>query len=68
MAAINSSGSLKKTLFETAFQAKVDGLKEGHLTHAIWDSLVFSSIKEKYLSLRLISSNQTLHSDLGFPS
>lgn len=29
MAAINSSGGIKKSLFETAFESKVDGLKEG---------------------------------------
>jgi len=51
MATINSAGGLKKTLFDTAFEAKAEGLKEGHLTHAVWDSLVFGKIKEKYAFL-----------------
>src|SRR5262245_21126754 len=47
MAAINAAGGIKKSLFETAFESKVEGLKEGYLTHAVWDTLVFRSIKEK---------------------
>jgi long-chain acyl-CoA synthetase len=30
-----------------AFEAKVDGLKEGYLTHAVWDPLVFRKIQDK---------------------
>jgi len=47
MAAINTAGGIKKSLFETAFEAKVEGLKEGYLTHAVWDTLVFGAIKAR---------------------
>jgi len=38
---------LKESIFKTAYAAKQDGLKEGYLTHAVWDSVVFSSVREK---------------------
>jgi long-chain acyl-CoA synthetase len=47
MAAINASGGIKKSLFETAFESKVEGLKEGYLTHAVWDALVFKAIRDR---------------------
>jgi long-chain acyl-CoA synthetase len=47
MTTVNSAGGIKKSLFDTAFEAKAEGLKEGYLTHAVWDPIVFSSIKAK---------------------
>jgi len=47
MAAITASGGIKQTLFQTAFEAKAEGLKEGYMTHAVWDRLVFGAIREK---------------------
>jgi len=47
MAAVNSGGAIKKTLFETAYEAKVEGLKEGYITHAVWDKVVFGAIKAR---------------------
>eukprot|EP01126_Amoeba_proteus_P025835 TRINITY_DN2567_c0_g1_i3.p1 TRINITY_DN2567_c0_g1~~TRINITY_DN2567_c0_g1_i3.p1 ORF type:complete len:649 (+),score=133.27 TRINITY_DN2567_c0_g1_i3:84-2030(+) len=46
-AAVKESGTLKVTAFEAAFEAKREGLKEGYLTHSVWDPIVFSSIREK---------------------
>lgn len=59
MAGVKQSGSLKEGIFQTAYAAKQEGLKEGmhfffqvlkfegYLTHAVWDSVVFGSIREK---------------------
>jgi len=47
MASVNSAGGLKKTLFDTAYESKTEGLKEGYLTHAVWDRLVFNNIKNR---------------------
>lgn len=47
MAAVNAGSSIKKSLFETAFESKVEGLKEGYITHTVWDALVFGAIKAR---------------------
>jgi long-chain acyl-CoA synthetase len=59
MAGVKQSGTVKESLFQTAYAAKQEGLKEGkavlqlwfdfigYLTHAVWDPLVFSTVREK---------------------
>jgi long-chain acyl-CoA synthetase len=37
---------LKKKLFDAALAAKTQGLQDGHLTHAIYDRLLFNKIKK----------------------
>ena len=46
-AAIQEGGPIKTFLFNRAFAAKQAALKDGHLTHALWDRLVFNKIKAK---------------------
>jgi len=38
-------GGITQVVFEQAYSAKVDNLRQGYLTHTIWDNLVFSKIK-----------------------
>lgn len=47
MAGVKQSGALKEGIFHTAYAAKQEGLKEGYLTHAVWDNVVFGAIREK---------------------
>eukprot|EP01125_Pyxidicula_operculata_P021873 TRINITY_DN8715_c0_g1_i1.p1 TRINITY_DN8715_c0_g1~~TRINITY_DN8715_c0_g1_i1.p1 ORF type:complete len:660 (-),score=187.43 TRINITY_DN8715_c0_g1_i1:10-1989(-) len=44
---INEQGELKKTIFQKAYDSKLDGLKEGSYESTIWDKVVFSTFKEK---------------------
>eukprot|EP00933_Yihiella_yeosuensis_P014921 TRINITY_DN13161_c1_g1_i1.p1 TRINITY_DN13161_c1_g1~~TRINITY_DN13161_c1_g1_i1.p1 ORF type:complete len:684 (+),score=125.42 TRINITY_DN13161_c1_g1_i1:97-2148(+) len=46
-AGVEEAGGMKKTLFDRAYTAKQAGLKNGYLTHRLWDRLVFSKIKER---------------------
>jgi len=44
---VRESGFIKSNLFDVAFAAKQEGLKEGFYTHGMWDSTVFSGVKDK---------------------
>ncbi|KAF0693244.1 Aste57867_15768 [Aphanomyces stellatus] len=46
MQGVNSAGGVKKLMFDYAYSTKKQGLAEGTNTHAIWDALVFSKIRE----------------------
>jgi long-chain acyl-CoA synthetase len=46
MAGMNAAGGVKKALFYTALAAKKEGLKRGHLKHALYDALIFNKIKK----------------------
>ncbi|TMW67696.1 hypothetical protein Poli38472_011316 [Pythium oligandrum] len=43
---VAAAGGLKKVLFDQAYAAKKAGLAEGHKTHALWDALIFSKIRQ----------------------
>lgn len=45
-AQLDQSGILKKFIFDTAFASKQNYLSEGHLSHSIWDPLVFSKLRD----------------------
>jgi len=47
VAGAKEAGGLKAKLFEKALAAKLEGLKNGKLTHPLWDRLVFSAVKKK---------------------
>mmetsp|Transcript_1212 Transcript_1212/g.1893 ORF Transcript_1212/g.1893 Transcript_1212/m.1893 type:complete len:474 (-) Transcript_1212:29-1450(-) len=40
-----AAGGLKSKLFVRACRAKVEGLKQGSLSHSLWDKLIFNKIK-----------------------
>ncbi|TMW67703.1 hypothetical protein Poli38472_011323 [Pythium oligandrum] len=40
------AGGLKKLLFDQAYAAKKAAIADGHKTHAFWDALVFSKIRQ----------------------
>ncbi|KAK8808514.1 hypothetical protein WA158_008415 [Blastocystis sp. Blastoise] len=42
---VNKSSYISQYLFNTALQAKREGLKQGCYTHKLWDTLVFNKIK-----------------------
>eukprot|EP00397_Hematodinium_sp_SG-2012_P013735 GEMP01013956.1.p1 GENE.GEMP01013956.1~~GEMP01013956.1.p1 ORF type:complete len:573 (+),score=115.09 GEMP01013956.1:442-2160(+) len=44
---VNEAGGMKKTLFDKALAAKLEGLKHGTNKHALWDRLVFNAVKSK---------------------
>ena len=46
MFGMNAAGGMKKALFDAALKAKIEGLKEGHLKHALYDALIFNKIKK----------------------
>ena len=46
MAGIAAAGGVKKKLFDAAVAAKIRGLYRGHLTHSVWDRLLFHKIKK----------------------
>jgi long-chain acyl-CoA synthetase len=43
---IAAAGGMKSKLFNAALAAKTEGLKKGHLHHALYDRLIFSKIKK----------------------
>eukprot|EP00299_Pterocystis_sp_00344_P018298 c9140_g1_i1.p1 GENE.c9140_g1_i1~~c9140_g1_i1.p1 ORF type:complete len:685 (-),score=162.54 c9140_g1_i1:51-2105(-) len=47
IAGAKEAGGVKSTLFQWALQAKINGLRQGHLTHSVWDPLVFKAVKSK---------------------
>ena len=46
MAGIAAAGGFKKKLFDKALATKTEGLKHGHLRHALYDRLIFNKIKK----------------------
>lgn len=46
-AQVKETGGFKEKLFNTGYHSKVQGLRAGSNTHALWDKLVFSKIKQK---------------------
>lgn len=46
VAGITAAGGTKKRIFDAALAAKTEGLKRGHLTHALYDRLIFNKIKK----------------------
>ncbi|KAJ3088549.1 Long chain acyl-CoA synthetase 7 peroxisomal [Quaeritorhiza haematococci] len=44
---IKAKGGLAATLFKMGFEAKKNGLKNGTVTHWLWDRLVFSKVRER---------------------
>lgn len=42
---IAAAGGAKKKIFDAALAAKTRGLQHGHLTHALYDRLIFNKIK-----------------------
>ena len=47
IAGVEEAGGIKAWLFNKALASKVANLRMGHLTHAIWDRLVFNGLKAK---------------------
>jgi len=47
MTTVKNGSFVTSNLFEVAYAAKQEGLKEGYYTHAVWDSTVFASVKAK---------------------
>jgi long-chain acyl-CoA synthetase len=45
-AGISAAGGLKKKIFDAGLAAKTEGLKRGHLKHALYDRLIFNKIKK----------------------
>lgn len=45
--AVNEKGGISKKLFGMALEVKKEGLKDGYLTHAIWDSVVFGKVRSR---------------------
>jgi len=46
MGGINAAGGFKKNLFDAALAAKRENLKQGKLTHGLYDALIFHKIKK----------------------
>ena len=44
---VKAAGGIKAKLFMTGYAAKQQGLKNGHVTHFLWDKLVFGKIAKK---------------------
>ncbi|KAJ3167148.1 Long chain acyl-CoA synthetase 7 peroxisomal [Geranomyces variabilis] len=47
MQGVKAKGGLAATLFNKAFAAKKAGLADGHITHFLWDSLVFGKVRAR---------------------
>eukprot|EP01084_Bolivina_argentea_P056034 102605_1 len=45
---VNEANFIKKSLFNRAYNSKVESIKNGTAPSAIWEKLVFSKIKEKF--------------------
>jgi len=46
-AAVELKGGISAYLFNMAVDSKKAGLRDGYLTHWLWDRLVFSSVRER---------------------
>ncbi|TMW66655.1 hypothetical protein Poli38472_013967 [Pythium oligandrum] len=46
MQGVAAAGGLKKLMFDQAYAAKKAAIADGHKTHAFWDALVFSKIRQ----------------------
>eukprot|EP01006_Ploeotia_vitrea_P030525 TRINITY_DN62918_c0_g1_i1.p1 TRINITY_DN62918_c0_g1~~TRINITY_DN62918_c0_g1_i1.p1 ORF type:complete len:686 (+),score=60.63 TRINITY_DN62918_c0_g1_i1:23-2059(+) len=44
---VKEAGGVKQALFEKAYNTKLQYLRQGHLTHKLWDGLVFTPLKTK---------------------
>jgi len=44
---VEAKGGMSASLFKSAVKAKTAGLRNGHLTHWLWDRLVFSKVKAR---------------------
>jgi long-chain acyl-CoA synthetase len=68
--AINTAGGFKKSLFDAALASKAEGLKRGHLKHALYDRLIFSKIKKglgmDYIRLMVSGSAPLSENVMGF--
>jgi long-chain acyl-CoA synthetase len=47
MAAVELKGGLSALLFNMAYESKKQSLKNGYITHWLWDRLVFSSVQAR---------------------
>lgn len=62
----SSSGYIKKSLFDRAYQSKLRALKAGQVPSSIWDTLIFNKIKAKLgvTNLRtIVSGGAPLNAD-----
>jgi len=48
MAGVAEAGGLKATLFNWALSSKMGYLPAGHVTHSLWDSLVFANVRKLF--------------------
>lgn len=58
LAGVQEAGGVKGWLFNRALRDKVTGLRDGHLSHALWDRLVFGPLKKRlgFDRLRLMAT------------
>eukprot|EP00906_Rhabdomonas_costata_P033434 RCo047128 len=47
MTTVAQSGPVKAKLFQMAYDAKLWGLRRGHLKHRLWDKIIFSKVAAK---------------------
>jgi long-chain acyl-CoA synthetase len=45
MAGVQKEGGAKAAIFMRAFESKKYWLKRGHITHKLWDALVFNKVR-----------------------
>ena len=48
MAGVQGAGGLKATLFNWALSSKMGYLPSGHVTHSLWDTLVFANVRKLF--------------------
>lgn len=49
LAGVKAKGGVTSFLFFTAFNAKKEGLKNGHVTHFLWDKTVFGQVRVRQI-------------------
>ena len=47
LAGVKAKGSISQFLFNMAYESKLKALRQGHLSHWLWDRLVFAPIKAR---------------------